>query len=1775
MAFQRIRIKNTNVVGKIPGADKIDVAELCINLKDQKLYSKDADGNVFELGKTAVNNGPIPPISGNEIGDLWWDGSNLLVWNGSDWEIVGAKELGDLDDVEVGGVTDKQVLIYDAESGNWVPANAAELAVDVDLDYTPAADKGTITNTAGDDAELPLVDETNAGLMSPAEHKKLGDMPVIISGPDFDQTPSLGDIWFDTSDCPPTINIWDDCDDPGNPIWRPIGGGELPGCQQGAVQIIGDNEIGSTLTATGGNGIDEGTQLTATYSWLGPNGFTATGNSIVATEEGDYTVTAEITCTDGSTLSTSATKTIVDSYVDMVNNTPPVIAVVGEGPDGAYEGNSIYVVTPATVINGDSPVIVENQWFKDGAAAGTSQLYGITAADAVGAVITCKQLFRDARTNEILSDASNGITIVARPAGAITFVAVITDDGTEQGNTVGRVLTASALNIQGGIDPVEFGYEWLVGGLTMGTNKTLNLVQSFVGQVVICNVTVAERDTGENPETRPATYDKIIEVAGAINTPTVIAPLNGDDYSQIETRNLISDSIIDIDGGGVDTCETKLIQTVESAGAPLVWEEGDGKVSFTDVDLTTWLASNNITSIKGFRMELFENTRGSEIRSFKINGTDLAGSNIAVASESGSWYSTATPGNWLNGIGAAVQNENGESQFTFAEQAITGTVTVTVTDANGDIYLIAGDDKEYSLMGSAAVKLTFPDTTGFDCFEVGDVVQGDAFSNAYAANYFFANANADPTKVPTKTSTLVTNGANAFDGNTATNATNVSSPGDGYWLDFPVPFKASSVGLWSTTGGDHDMKAVVYDDLGNEVAQTFPQGGQQFRDVDTSSLLGKITSVVWWMPTNKITAWAYRVTANGTQDFLTEGTPSEVKVVSKDPDAVPPTITVDGGDWSDAPSDPGTNQDDVWSKYLTSSNGWADPNYQSDKAFDGGTSGTWAASGNSGKLTVVLPVSVSNGDTVSIYEQSSYNGRLVTVNGDTVQTNVTQNDFNITEDSDSLTVVVDAKNQSGSATLCAIQLNGITYVDAAGQRKLSKETPYDAKLTVASDKDLADFPVGEAMVMSDGTPADGPFTLEPYKLVTTDIESVESVSTWNQDQNWSAAVTHSDLDPGLPFARGFDGNPETATGALRYNTLTLNFGNSFNVNPVKLEVVTADGRTVYVDGDEKGSADSSNTPSTVNCGTVAFSEIEISTDPVNTNGGAFWSIKINNQELVDQNVTGAPTMPKLVFPGDVSTNPDLQYFKTGDIVQEYESTTIQTYKGYAKNDSDENLAISSLTYVGEETFGVKPTSGPGGQTQLAYEFTRPLENVEIGHFSTNSPVLDLYGSDTGLVNSWTFILNIDNRTQSALSGDRPYKYLKIVRTDAPGSVDYRNYGILESYVPLIKVHVISTGILDGTNSNTMVVDGGTWSGLDGSGIASWNQDEEWTEAPIFNDTGRAPYPGRDVINAFDGTIGTSAADGAMPNSGLWKWAFTGFDDAKTVELFGSSRTAGGQNQLNGVAFDEVTYANPLTIDVEGTGLQNLQISGDYGNNYHMVLTGIKVDGRLLVNPGISGSPSGDSHVEYQTNGGKGTIISTDTTDNTILLSDAADATRDNRWIKGTVDSDGNAGNSGETGNAAGAVDFYAAGGQKSDDPTLTADIRLQCSEFATTPENVDTLKNIVWEIRNNDTNATEEQDAGTVNPYKPNPALQTGTSYTVRAKHQGNDLDDSAYSNSTTFKTGATRNIREYYQEKIEVLQSRIASIEADEVNDDATDTALLNLLANLVQRVDALEGGG
>ena len=78
-----IKIKNSSVAGKLPSAGDLVTAELAINLVDKKLYSKDANGAIFEIGGATVGQRTYPSWYGNEIGDLWWDGDVLLVWNGS------------------------------------------------------------------------------------------------------------------------------------------------------------------------------------------------------------------------------------------------------------------------------------------------------------------------------------------------------------------------------------------------------------------------------------------------------------------------------------------------------------------------------------------------------------------------------------------------------------------------------------------------------------------------------------------------------------------------------------------------------------------------------------------------------------------------------------------------------------------------------------------------------------------------------------------------------------------------------------------------------------------------------------------------------------------------------------------------------------------------------------------------------------------------------------------------------------------------------------------------------------------------------------------------------------------------------------------------------------------------------------------------------------------------------------------------------------------------------------------------------------------------------------------------------------------------------------------------------------------------------------------------------------------------------------------------------------------------------------------------------------
>jgi hypothetical protein len=117
------------------------------------------------------------------------------------------------------------------------------------------------------------------------------------------------------------------------------------------------------------------------------------------------------------------------------------------------------------------------------------------------------------------------------------------------------------------------------------------------------------------------------------------------------------------------------------------------------------------------------------------------------------------------------------------------------------------------------------------------------------------------------------------------------------------------------------------------------------------------------------------------------------------------------------------------------------------------------------------------------------------------------------------------------------------------------------------------------------------------------------------------------------------------------------------------------------------------------------------------------------------------------------------------------------------------------------------------------------------------------------------------------------------------------------------------------------------------------------------------------------------------------------------------------------------------------------------------------------------------------------------------------------------------------------VDFFVAGPIVNDTPLLTTDVELRCSPFKTDPSDIANLSNIVWEI-----DGTTE-DAGTSNPYKPT-GLSPNTTHTVRVKHQSTELEDSAWSATSSFTTGASRSIYEYQQSRINELMTRIETLE-------------------------------
>ena len=108
------------------------------------------------------------PADPAEAGYLWiWDG-NRQTLNNTDW----------------GGINGEDITVNDRiyHNGTTFQLFAVSASDDQDLGYNPAADKGTVTITNGQNATIPLVDDTNAGLMSPTDKTNLDNITASPGG---------------------------------------------------------------------------------------------------------------------------------------------------------------------------------------------------------------------------------------------------------------------------------------------------------------------------------------------------------------------------------------------------------------------------------------------------------------------------------------------------------------------------------------------------------------------------------------------------------------------------------------------------------------------------------------------------------------------------------------------------------------------------------------------------------------------------------------------------------------------------------------------------------------------------------------------------------------------------------------------------------------------------------------------------------------------------------------------------------------------------------------------------------------------------------------------------------------------------------------------------------------------------------------------------------------------------------------------------------------------------------------------------------------------------------------------------------------------------------------------------------------------------------------------------------------------------------------------------------------------------------------------------------
>ena len=520
------------------------------------------------------------------------------------------------------------------------------------------------------------------------------------------------------------------------------------------------------------------------------------------------------------------------------------------------------------------------------------------------------------------------------------------------------------------------------------------------------------------------------------------------------------------------------------------------------------------------------------------------------------------------------------------------------------------------------------------------------------------------------------------------------------------------------------------------------------------------------------------------------------------------------------------------------------------------------------------------------------------------------------------------------------------------------------------------------------------------------------------------------------------------------------------------------------------------------------------------------------QPVSDSIVTVTPDSPSagqttLTLSGDT----DLAYFRPGDLVQD-DRTWLQGDWTAVTTKSGGSSSTISRMFDGNYTTRFNSSGGAYGEvtTNLPVSAGDTL-NVYAWSSATTSSFSIKFTFDDSSIVEWlgpftsTPTLNVEKIVPV---GATYIEKIRFTGTSSNGvgvaGITVNNLLLVDNGItgdPGVEVPILYIN----TDNNQMTVDGGNWAGTDGSGNGGWNQSQVWSSICTYVNGSTS----RPLSLFFNGQLDQELYALSRKRATI---TFPSVVPATTGEIYGKINGATDSQwilEINGVEVTQGSDNDWTSIDtalaVEG-GLKTISF-GDNGSGTYPHIYGIKLDGKLLVDQGIAGAPiPGDPEVtcvsplKAPTDW---TIEGIDTDNNQLSLSHATPDDNAQVWVA----------NDNQSG-----TDFYVTGPSIVDEPLLTADVELESSNFTTTPADSDTLKNIVWELNG------VEQDAGTMNPYKP--TLNTGTTYTVRVKHQGNTLEDSPWSDQTTFTTGASRNLYEYQRAQIQTLMTRIAELETD-----------------------------